>query len=160
MKKLAVKYKIWGLTLALLIAFQISGAYSQNGYKLNREKIYGLVMVGVGGFMDGAVERFEFRGRTVFENRWGADPYGFFGSRSWERLYTHPNFWNKNFGVFDFYHVADDMRKVGYIGGGIVIGIGGGKRRQKFTHYLIDVGLSMVVSGGMKYLGDRVMDNL
>lgn len=142
--------------VGLFLFFLCSGGVDGQ-YKINKEKVWGWVSVGVAGFADGVVERWEFQGRKKFEEKWGVDEYGFWGSRSWEKLYSDPNIWNINMGVFDFYHVMDDVRKVGYIGGGVMIGIGGG-RKEKLKYRLIDFGIGLVISGGMKMVGDRMMD--
>lgn len=63
------------------------------------------------------------------------------------------NGWERNFGKIDFYHVADDVRKIGYVGGGVVIGIGGARQKQKFHHYLYDFALSFAVSAVAKRAG-------
>ncbi len=74
--------------------------------------------------MDGAVEGFDLDSRTSFERKFNVDTNGFWGSQSWRRLHDSPNWYNKTFGVFDFYHLADDLRKLGYLLGAILLGVG------------------------------------
>ncbi len=101
--------------------------------------IIGILAVTIAAFIDGALEGWGFDGRIYFEKRFGANPSGFWGSKSWERKYTNPNFWNKHFGVFDFYHVADDLRKYGYITGAFLIGFYSG-----FVYLIIAIVLSVI----------------
>ena len=88
--------------------------------------IAGIIIIVLASFIDGAVEGFEFDGRSFFEKHFGSDPFGFWGSMSWKRAETNPNLYNKLFGVFDFYHVCDDLRKYGYIAGAFIVGFWGG----------------------------------
>lgn len=142
--------------ILLLLRLSVSGqlpllSTGQQGYKINKPKIIGFSIVAFSGFMDGIVEGYEFDRRKSFERKWGADPYGFFGSQSWRKKYEDPNIWNEHFGVFDFYHLGDDLRKTGYVSGGIIIGIGG--KGQKFKHYLFDFLISLAISGLSKKIG-------
>jgi hypothetical protein len=124
-------------------------------YKVTNSKVVGWAMIAAGGFVDGFVEGYEFDGRTYFERKFGVSPTSRFGSRSWERRYTHPNVWNQNMGVFDFYHIADDGRKVFYIGGGIVIGLN--LRKQKRTYNLYDILATLAISSISKSAGMRLV---
>lgn len=124
-------------------------------YKVTPKKIAGWSMLAAGGLVDGFVEGYEFDGRTYFERKFGVSPTGRFGSRSWERRYTNPNIWNRNMGAFDFYHVGDDVRKVFYIGGGIVIG--SGLRNQKLKYKLYDVLATFAISSISKTAGMRIV---
>lgn len=73
------------------------------------------------GAIDGMVEGFEFDMRKSFERKFGVDPFGFFGSQSWKNRTLRPNIYNRLLGVFDFYHIADDLRKLLYlIAGGLI----------------------------------------
>lgn len=119
-------------------------------YQLTKTKWWGFGISAAAGFMDGVVEGYEFDGRASFERKWGVKPYSFFGSKSWDAPMSG---WEKNFGKFDFYHVGDDMRKVGYLSGGIVIGLGGAKRKQKFHHYIYDFLICFAMSGASKWAG-------
>jgi hypothetical protein len=128
------------------------GSIRGTEYQINKEKWWGFGLVVAAGFVDGMVEGYEFDGRTSFERKWGVSPDNpFWGSNSWD---TGKNTgWERQFGVVDFYHVADDLRKVGYISGGVTIGIGAAKRKQKLRHYLYDIGLSFVIGGISKWAG-------
>ena len=75
------------------------------------------------GLIDGITEGFEFESRRSFERKYNVDKNSFWGSKSWTRRHEKPNLYNRLFGVFDFYHVGDDLRKLGYITGGIMIGL-------------------------------------
>lgn len=101
--------------------------------------ITGIVAIVFASIIDGFLEGWEFDGRTYFEKKFNKNPMGFWGSRSWERKYTHPNLWNKYMGVFDFYHVADDIRKYGYITGAFLIGFYSG-----FVYLIIAIVLSVI----------------
>ena len=79
-----------------------------------------LVLLIIAGAIDGIVEGYEFDGRKSFERKFKVKPKGFFGSHSWQKRYTKPNIWNILLGVWDFYHLADDLRKALYIGGGML----------------------------------------
>jgi hypothetical protein len=146
--------------ITFLSVFFLAQAFGQEPYKINRAKIIGWTSLTVGGFLDGALEGYGFDGRRSFERKWGADPYGFFGSESWRKIYVEgkpemgvkSNFHNW-LGAVDFYHVADDSRKLGYIGGGISLGIGGCQVNKKWWHWAIDVGASVIVSSTAKSIG-------
>ena len=84
----------------------------------------GFGILAFASFTDGVVEGYEFDSRRSFERKWDVDPEGFFGSQSWRRAYKNGNpedgyksFYTKHFGAWDFYHVGDDLRKIGYITG-------------------------------------------
>jgi len=126
-------------------------------YKLTKGKIIGLACVGVGSFIWYAKERWEFQGRRYFEVKHGVDPNGFWGSQSHLKPYTNPNFYNKNFGNWDFYHLANTGGKYLIIGGALTIGISGGKNNRKKMHYLYDFRLTGVVSVVCSRLGDEVL---
>lgn len=135
-----------------LPVFSQLGSIRSDAYQLNKAKWWGFALTAGAGFVDGIVEGYEFDGRRSWERKYGVSPdHPFWGSNSWKSKNTA---WEKNFGVFDFYHVADDLRKIGYISGGIVIGIGGAKRtRQKPHHYFYDFALSFAISGAFKAAG-------
>lgn len=69
--------------------------------------------------VDGIVEGFEFDGRKSFERKYGVGVRSFWGSQSWRNLDTKWEHWT---GVFDFYHVADDLRSYGYRVSGVLMG--------------------------------------
>lgn len=124
-----------------------------NAYKITRTKIAAWSLCAVGGIADGLLEGYLHDGRTSFERKWDADKTGFFGSESWRMVYklgdpekgfkTPLHGWA---GAVDFYHITDDSRKVGYITGGIMLGIGGAKVNQKWWHYAVDFGVSFAAS--------------
>jgi hypothetical protein len=97
--------------------------------KINIGLLVGLFLLALGSAFDGTVEGYGFDGRLSFERKYGVDPYGFFGSQSWRMVYVDNEpgqgfkspFW-KWLGAFDFYHMADDGRKYGYIIGGVLTG--------------------------------------
>lgn len=135
------------LIIILLFPFTLC---AQNKYEFNKQKVIGLTLIGIGGFVDGVVEGFDFDMRRSFERKWGADPYGFFGSLSFEKRHSSPNIYNRTLGTFDFYHIADDLRKVLYIGGGITITIG---EKRPAKHYFLDFLLSLAISSATKRAG-------
>jgi len=122
---------------------------AQDPYKITNEKAIGFAAIAAGSLMDGILEGYQFDGRKSFERKWGSDPYGFWGSKSWQATHT---WYAKTMGVPDFYHMADDTRKIGYITGGVMIGIGM-KDNKKWWHYALDIGISAVVSAGAKQVG-------
>lgn len=145
------------LIIALLICSNLTAQIQVGTYKITRAKIVGWSVCAVAGAADGAVEGFEFDGRKSFERKYGVDKFGYFGSQSWRRVYVvgEPrNGFKSRFadqiGAFDFYHHADDVRKFGYITGGVVVGIGGAKKNTKWWHYAIDFGVSFGISAATK----------
>ena len=77
------------------------------------------ISVCIASIADGTVEGYEFDGRKSFEKKFGVDPNGFWGSLS------HKNknnwFYRLTKSTFDFYHVADDIRKYFYLAPFIVL---------------------------------------
>lgn len=122
-------------------------------YKITRTKIAAWSLCAVGGIADGLLEGYLHDGRTSFERKWNANKTGFFGSESWRMVYklgdpekgfkTPLHGWA---GALDFYHIADDTRKIGYVTGGIILGIGGAKTNTKWWHYAVDFGVSFAAS--------------
>lgn len=112
--------------------------------------IIGVIIIVLASFLDGVLEGYGFDGRTSFERLWNIDPHSFFGHLSWERLYTNPNLWNKYMGVFDFYHVADDLRKLGYIGGSSLLLI---NKPKHWKFYFLIFGIVLILSSLAKWLG-------
>lgn len=128
-------------------------------YRITRGKIAAWSVLAVAGFSDGAVEGYEFDGRQSFERKYNVQPVSFFGSESWKLAYHNNDpeqpkkpLWSV-IGAPDFYHLADDVRKGGYISGGIVIGISGAKSNSKWWHYAVDFGASLAISGMSKAAG-------
>lgn len=128
----------------------------------NPAKLLGWGALAVAGWADGAVEGYEFDGRIAFEKGWGKSPASFWGSESWRNVYRGGNpdngfksRWAEWRGARDFYHTADDVRKFGYITGGVVIGIGGKQVNVKWWHYALDAAISFGVSATAKHLGMR-----
>lgn len=130
----------------------------------NPTKLAGWGMSAVAGFIDGTVEGYEFDGRHSFERKWGKSKSGFWGSESWRLAYKDgnpesgfKNNYTRYMGAMDFYHIGDDLRKYGYIGGGVCIGIGGHKVNSKWWHYALDYAIGFAISGiakseGMKWV--------
>ncbi len=149
------------LFFALLSTLTLNAQLFKVGsYQFTKAKIVGIGIASVGGLADGMVEGFEFDGRTSFERKYGANPRGYWGSESWRVVYNsgEPSQGFKSpahkvFGAWDFYHNADDLRKLGYVSGGIVIGIGGNKVNTKWWHYAVDFGLAFAVSSVAKSAG-------
>ena len=73
------------------------------------------------GLIDGILEGWSFDGRKSFERKYNVDNNGFWGSDRHERAQTDPNLYNKLWGTFDFYHMADKARKGGYLLSGFLI---------------------------------------
>lgn len=126
----------------------------------NPAKLLGWTAIGVASFTDGAVEGFEFDGRTAFERGYGADPHGYWGSQSWRNVYRggepangFKSPWHEWKGATDFYHTADDLRKMGYLTGGIALGIGGRKVNSKWWHYALDAAIGLGISAFAKNRG-------
>jgi hypothetical protein len=121
-------------------------------YKITRTKMFAWSLIAVGGAADGLLEGYLHDGRTSFERKWGVSKTGFWGSESWRSVYVGGDP-EKGFksgfirwtGANDFYHFADDTRKIGYITGGITLGIGT-KANTKWWHYLADFGISFAAS--------------
>lgn len=80
-----------------------------------------VVVLILAGSIDGMVEGFEFDSRMSFERKYKVDELSFWGSKSHKRITLNPNLYNKLLGVFDFYHVADDLRKTFYLISGILM---------------------------------------
>jgi len=121
-------------------------------YRITNTKLAGWAVLSFAGAIDGIVEGYEFDGRTSIERKYGVSPTSYAGSRSWENAHTDGNLYTKYFGAWDFYHNADDARKIGYISGGVLIGIGS-RVNIKWWHYAVDVAASFAVSGVAKSAG-------
>lgn len=111
--------------------------------------IIGLLFLVLAGATDGAVEGFDFKIRKSFEVKYNVSPEGFWGSRSWEKAHSDPNIWNKYLGVFDFYHVADDLRKLFYMLGAVFTTIGAMKqdKKRKLYQYITYFIIVFFISG-------------
>ena len=141
--------------------YPLKGLGNVNGtdYKFGWDKWQGMLVICAAGFVDGAVEGYEFDSRLSFNRKWGVDKYSFFGSHSWD---SNWNSWEKFRGSqFDFYHLADDTRKVGYVAGGFMMGRASLKNKRK-VHNFFDYTIAFVCSGiwksaGMYYV--RHIDN-
>lgn len=149
-----------GVIFWLLVVITLFNRGCAQGYKITWGKVAGWSALAVGGFADGAVEGYEFDDRQSFVRKWNVDPNGFWGPESWRLAYKngnpddgHRNLFTKVYGAPDFYHVADDVRKFGYITGSISIGISGEKKNGKWWHYAIDLGVSIIVSSSAKRMG-------
>lgn len=144
-------------TILFFALLNVCGVSAQ--YRITRGKIAGWSVLAVAGFTDGVVEGFEFDGRKSFERKYNVQPVSCFGSESWKLAYyandpEQPKkpLWSV-IGAPDFYHLADDVRKIGYISGGITIGISGAKANTKWWHYAVDFGASLAISGMSKAAG-------
>lgn len=142
---------------SLVVIFCLFATLAQAQYRITKAKIVGWSICAVGGASDGMVEGYTFDGRKSFERKYGVDPHGYFGSESWRMVYRagepangFKSQFHQTVGAWDFYHHADDLRKVGYIGGGVVVGIGGAKTNTKWWHYGIDFAVSFAVSATTK----------
>lgn len=115
------------------------------------KKIIGFTIISIAGAIDGAHEAYTID-RTIFEKKYNASSYGYFGSLSWKKLY-HNDRQSDGVkskllaftGVPDFYHHSDKIRKIGYISGGMIVTINGGHKKPKWQ-YLCDFGISFGVS--------------
>ncbi len=137
---------------ATLIMLLLCSLSAQAQYRITRAKIAGWGMVAVAGAADGAVNGYEFDGRKSFERKFNAKKTGYFGSESWKSAYRNgdpeqgfKSSLHRNIGAFDFYHHADDLRKIGYISGGVVIGTQHRKNTKKW-HTVADFAIGFAVS--------------
>jgi hypothetical protein len=149
--------------LAVLVFFATTAnaqLFQIGTYKVTKTKVAGWGITAVGGALDGILEGYAFDGRKSFERKYGVSKYGYFGSESWRNVYIQGNPEN-GFksplhgwaGAWDFYHHADDGRKLGYIGGSIILGIGGAKLNNKWWHYAADFTISFAISAAAKSAG-------
>lgn len=131
------------------------GLFQAINYEWNSEKTIGLSVIVFSSIVDGVLEGYGFDQRRSFERKYGVAPYSFFGSLS---HLNKNNWYARNFGVFDFYHVADDIRTWGGRIGGAVYGAGivipmfqnGG---INWRHVLIDFLISAIATSGAKRIG-------
>ncbi len=152
------------LLFALLFASFAFAANAQlfqiGSYKVTKTKVAGWGITAAGGALDGMLEGYLFDRRTSFERKWGADKNGYWGRYSWRNVYKNGNpdegfksDFHRVSGAWDFYHHADDGRKIGYIGGSIVLGIGGAKVNNKWWHYAADFAITFAISAATKSAG-------
>lgn len=141
----------------LVILLLLCSLSAQAQYRITRAKIAGWGLVAVAGAADGMVEGYEFDNRKSFERKFNVSKTGYFGSQSWKRAYKGGNPDNgfksdfvRIMGAHDFYHHADDLRKIGYLSGGVVLGIGGNKINSKKWYYIIDFAAAFAISAATK----------
>ena len=125
---------------------------AQSQYRITRAKLAGWGMVSVAGAADGMVEGYTIQYRKSFERKFNVSKTGYFGSQSWKRAYkdgVQDNGFKSDFvrvmGANDFYHHADDLRKIGYLSGGVVIGMQHRKNTKKW-HTVADFAIGFAVS--------------
>ena len=137
---------------AALILLLLCGLSAQAQYRITRAKLAGWGMVAVAGVADGMVEGYTIQYRKSFERKFNVSKTGYFGSQSWLSAYKDGNVDNgfksdfvRVMGVQDFYHHADDLRKIGYLSGGVVIGTQHRKNTKKW-HTVADFAIGFAVS--------------
>jgi len=137
---------------AALILLLLCSLSAQAQYRITRAKIAGWGMVAVAGAADGLAEGYEFDRRLSFERKYRVSKTGYFGSQSWKRAYKDGNPDNgfksdfvRIMGANDFHHHADDLRKIGYLSGGVVIGTQHRKNTKKW-HTVADFAIGFAVS--------------
>lgn len=155
------------ISLSLFFAVHLSAQGFKIGtYKITPGKMAGWGVTMVGGAIDGVLEGYTFDRRTSFERKYNVNPRGYFGSESWRNVYRNGDpeqgfksplhRWS---GAWDFYHHADDLRKVGYMGGSVVLGISGAKTNSKWWHYAADFTISFALSAVAKSAGMAYIRN-
>ena len=114
---------------------------------------------------DGLCEGYEFDGRKSFERKYNAKKTGYFGSESWRMVYRNgdpelgfKSSLHRNMGAFDFYHHADDLRKIGYLSGGVVLGLNAHRNTNKW-HTVADFAIGFAVSSLIKSAAMRWIRN-
>ena len=137
---------------AALILLLLCSLSAQAQYRITRAKIAGWGMVAVAGAADGLAEGYEFDRRLSFERKYRVSKTGYFGSQSWKRAYKDGNPDNgfksdfvRIMGANDFHHHADDLRKIGHLSGGVVIGTQHRKNTKKW-HTVADFAIGFAVS--------------
>lgn len=139
-----------GQSIDLGLTAHESAQYGSNRYKIEQQKIIGWAAIGLGSFIWYSKERWEFQGRRYFEVKYGADEYGFWGSKAHVRV-------RDKFFKDDFYHFANTGGKWLILGGGITLGISGAKTNKKKIHYLYDFLIAGGVSVLCSWAGDQVL---
>ena len=137
---------------AALVLLLLCSLSAQAQYRITRAKLAGWGMVSVAGAADGMVEGYTIQYRKSFERKFNVSKTGYFGSQSWLSAYKDGNVDNgfksdfvRVMGAQDFYHHADDLRKIGYLSGGVVIGTQH-KNNTKKWHTLADFTIGFAVS--------------
>lgn len=126
----------------------------KKAYRPDWHQAAGWTLVGFGGLFRGLTDGYVQGGRRYYEIHYDADPYGFWGSQSYQQATLNPNFWNKHMGTFDVYHVGGDLSKIFYISGGIVMTIG---EKKPWWHYALNFGVGLFVNAGTERLGHWIM---
>ena len=149
----------------LLILLLLCSLSAQAQYRITRTKVAGWALCAVGGIADGLCEGYEFDQRRSFERKYNVSKTGYFGSESWRSVYLNgdpeqgfKSPLHRNMGAFDFYHHADDLRKVGYLSGGVVIGTQHRKNTKKW-HTVADFAIGFAVSSLTKSVAMRWIRN-
>jgi len=150
---------------SLVILLLLCSLSAQAQYRITRSKLAGWGMVAVAGAADGMVDGYEFDRRKSFERKYGVSKTGYFGSQSWKRAYkgNNPdNGFKSDFvrivGAQDFYHHADDLRKIGYLSGGVVLGLNTHRNTNKW-HTVADFAIGFAVSSLIKSAAMRWIRN-
>jgi hypothetical protein len=125
--------------------------FKYKSYTVTNAKLAGFAITTFAGLIDGILVGYEFDGRTSFERKYSVSPTGYFGSKSWQMVDNRKIY--RFTGAPDFYHTADDVRKFGYISGGIVVGLSGYQVNQKWWHYALDFAASFSLSAASKAAG-------
>lgn len=164
MTKNLIKFALYIILVFCFITGFTKCAFGQ--YKVTIGKVAGWSVLAVGGFADGAVEGYQIDGRTSFERKWDVNPYGYWGSESWRKIYVdgdpakgYVSKWAHWRGASDFYHHADDTRKLCYIGGSTTVALSGKNNNTKWWHYAIDLGISLTVTSASKSIGYKWVRN-
>lgn len=120
------------------------------GYEFTPRKVLGWGLFAIAGAAHGYTDAYH-ADPNVFERRWGADDYGFFGSNAWERNYkgnryqapdgsTNPHKPQIGNTFRDVWHFGNMTQKTFLIGGTFTLATSKG---QKLKHKLLDVAIGM-----------------
>lgn len=107
-----------------------------------------VILVVLAGLIDGITEGFEFDNRKSFERKYKVSPTSFFGSKSWTNKSERKHAWSTIFGVFDFYHVGDDLRK-GFLIAGVMLAV---MLELNIDHFLLFI-IIFFIHGAFKKAG-------
>lgn len=161
-----MKKLIFALIFASFAFVANAQLFQIGSYKVTKTKVAGWGITAIGGALDGLVEGYEFGDRLFFERKHGVNRYGYWGSQSWRNVYKNGDPANgfkspahRWLGAWDFYHHADDGRKLGYIGGSIMLGVGGAKNNTKWWHYAADFAVTFAISAATKSAGMAYIRN-